>query len=183
MIDGKSKHDRKVTSNMNIPFTLRGEFCLHRLICFTSSKRIQCLAALLALGASIGSAGAQIPANVTVDVSKPMATMPLQGIGVCTAVYDNNLIDTKVAPMLTAAGIKAVRYSGGLYADIFNWQNTTVNEGGYVNSNDSFTNFMKTVVNPAGAQAIITVNYGSNPTGTAGGDPNVAAAWVACANV
>ncbi|MBW8869623.1 MAG: RICIN domain-containing protein [Acidobacteriales bacterium] len=37
---------------------------------------------------------------------------------------------------------------------------------------------MTLVVQPAGAKAIITVNYGSDPTDTVGGDPNVAAAWV-----
>ena len=122
------------------------------------------------------------PANVTVDVTKPMATMPFQGLGVCTATYDGSLINGTVATRLKAAGITAVRYPGGSYADIFNWQTTTVNGGAYVNSNDSFDNFMNTVVNPAGAQAIITVNYGSNPANNAGGDTNVAAAWVDYAN-
>jgi len=41
---------------------------------------------------------------------------------------------------------------------------------------------MNDIVNPAGAQAIITVNYGSNPGNTDGGDTNVAAAWVNYAN-
>ena len=41
---------------------------------------------------------------------------------------------------------------------------------------------MNDIVNPAGAQAIITVNYGSNPGNTGGGDTNVAAAWVNYAN-
>jgi hypothetical protein len=122
------------------------------------------------------------PASVTVNVASPMAAMPLQGLGICTATYDGSLIDSRVAPMLSAAGITAVRYPGGSYADIFNWQTTTGNGGAYVNSNDSFDNWMNTVVNPAGAQAIITVNYGSNPSNTAGGDPNVAAAWVNYAN-
>ena len=38
------------------------------------------------------------------------------------------------------------------------------------------------LVNPAGATAIITVNYGSNPACNAGGDTNEAAAWVDDAN-
>ena len=122
-------------------------------------------------------------ANVSVNLAQTMSPMPSAGLGVCTATYDNTLINTNVAPRLKAAGITAVRYPGGSYADIFNWQTTTANDGGYVNSSDSFTNFMNTVVNPAGAQAIITVNYGSNPTDTGGGDTNVAAAWVAFANV
>jgi hypothetical protein len=123
------------------------------------------------------------PVTVTVNATHKLAAMPLQGLGVCTAVYDNSLISGTVATRLNSAGITAVRYPGGSYADAFNWQTTTANGGAYVNSSDSFNSFMNTVVNPAGAQAIITVNYGSNPANNAGGDPNVAAAWVAYANV
>jgi uncharacterized protein (DUF2062 family) len=117
-------------------------------------------------------------ADVSINVSQPMAMMPLQGLGVCSAVYDNVLISPSVAPLLKAAGITTIRYPGGSYADIYNWQTTTANDGGYVNSSDSFINFMNTVVNPAGAQAMVTVNYGSNPGNNGGGDTNVAAAWV-----
>jgi hypothetical protein len=123
------------------------------------------------------------PVTVAVNVSQPMAAMPAEGLGVCTAVYDNVLINSAIAPLLKAAGITALRYPGGSYSDIFNWQTTTCNDGGYVNSADSFDNFMNTDVNPAGAKAVVTVNYGSNPANNAGGDPNVAAAWVAHANV
>ncbi len=122
-------------------------------------------------------------ANVTVNLSQPLAQLPAAGLGVCSATYDNVLIDSRVAPLLKAAGLSAVRYPGGSYADIFNWQTTTANEGGYVNASDTFANFMNTVVNPAGAQAMVTINYGSNPAGNAGGDTNVAAAWVAYANI
>ncbi|MGA9777816.1 MAG: hypothetical protein WBS33_06050 [Verrucomicrobiia bacterium] len=122
-------------------------------------------------------------ADVTVKLSQPLSPLPAAGLGVCTATYDNVLIDSRIAPLLNAAGISAVRYPGGSYADIFNWQTTTANDGGYVNASDTFANFMNTVVNPAGAQAIVTINYGSNPADNAGGDTNVAAAWVAYANL
>lgn len=39
------------------------------------------------------------------------------------------------------------------------------------------------VVSRSGVQAMVTVNYGSNAAGTAGGDPQKAAAWVHYANV
>jgi len=123
------------------------------------------------------------PVNVTVNTASPMATMPPAGLGVCSAVYDNVLISSSVATQLKAAGITAVRYPGGSYADIFNWANTTVDGGAYINTSDSFGNFMNVVVNPAGAQAILTANYGANPENNGGGDPNYAAAWVADANV
>lgn len=122
-------------------------------------------------------------ADVTVKLSQPLAQLPTAGIGVCTAVYDNVLIDSRIPPLLKAAGISGVRYPGGSYADIFNWQTSTANEGGYVNPANTFANFINTIVSPAGAQAIVTINYGSNPAGNAGGDTNVAAAWVAYANI
>jgi hypothetical protein len=123
------------------------------------------------------------PAAVNVTVADTLATMPPQGLGVCTAVYDNDLISSKIPPLLKAAGITALRFPGGSYADVFNWENTTVNAGAYINSSDSFANFMNDLVVPSAAKAIITVNYGSNPENNGGGDPTVAAAWVADANV
>jgi len=123
------------------------------------------------------------PVLVTVNVAEPMSTMAPEGIGVNTATYDNELIVSSIAPLLKAAGITGVRYPGGSYADVFDWANTTGIDGTYVNGSDSFLNWMNTVVNPAGAQAVITVNYGSNPANTGGGDTNLAAAWVACANI
>jgi hypothetical protein len=123
------------------------------------------------------------PIAVSINVADTMATMPPQGLGVCTAVYDNDLISSAIPPLLKAAGITALRFPGGSYGDIFNWETTTVNDGGYINTEDSFANFMNVLVTPSAAKAIITVNYGSNPADDAGGDPTVAAAWVADANV
>ena len=123
------------------------------------------------------------PVPVGINVSNTLATMPLQGLGVCSAVYDNVLINyPSIATQLKTAGISAVRYPGGSSSDVYCWTNNKGIDGAYVNSNDGFDNFMNDIVNPAGAQAIITVNYGSNPGNTDGGDTNVAAAWVNYAN-
>jgi hypothetical protein len=122
-------------------------------------------------------------ADVSVYISKPMAAMPPLGLGVCSAVYDNDLISSSVATMLKAAGISAVRSPGGSYADVYDWQNNSGIDGAYVNSSDSFLNLMETDVLPAGANAVVTVNYGSNPANNAGGDTNIAADWVQYANV
>ena len=73
------------------------------------------------------------------------------------------LIDSRVAPLLKAAGITALRTPGGSYADVYDWENNSGIDGAYVNSSDSFLNLMNTDVIPAGASAIVTVNYGSNP--------------------
>ncbi len=76
--------------------------------------------------------------------------------------------------LIKAAGINALRYPGGSYSDIYNWQ-TNVAQGGYDAPNTAFSNFMGTA-NAAGASPIITVNYGT-------GTPSLAAAWVQNANV
>jgi len=107
-----------------------------------------------------------------------MATMPPQGLGVNIAVYDSGLVNSSVAPMLKAAGITAVRMPGGSYSDCYNWENNSGNDGIYIVSNDTFNNLMNSDVLPTGAQGIVAVNYGSNPANNAGGDTNVAAAWV-----
>ena len=136
----------------------------------------------------------QFNAHVTINVDQTMAVMPLEGIGACAAVYEGNLADPASAalavPQLKAAGIGALRFPGGSYADIYNWQTAAPMNGciGWMPSQNNFTNFMNQLVIPSGAEAIITCNYGSNTNGTnaaldSGGDPNFAAAWVAFANV
>ena len=148
--------------------------------------RSLCAASLLLLLPLISSA-----ANVTVNVNSPLAVMPDQGIGLNTATYENALCDSTlyvVTQRLAAAGITAIRYPGGSYADVWNWAQNTYNPGvpAYYNANDTFDNFMNKVVNPAGAKAVITIDYGSDKFGTNGvatNDIAEAAAWVAYANV
>jgi hypothetical protein len=122
------------------------------------------------------------PAAVAVSTAQPMATMPLEGLGVASAVYYGLMTSAGAPGSVAAAGIKAVRYPGGSYADIFHWQ-TYSGCGGYLASGDDFNSFINDLVIPAGATAIITINYGSNPACNGGGDTNEAAAWVAYANV
>ena len=121
------------------------------------------------------------PVTVTLNPAQTMAAMPLEGLGVASAVYDNYLVSAGTAAAIANAGVKIVRYPGGSYADIFHWQ-TTSSCGGYIASGAGFDNWINNTVNPAGAKAIITVNYGSNPTCDGGADPSEAAAWVNYAN-
>ena len=83
--------------------------------------------------------------------------------------------DTAIPGLLKAAGINALRYPGGSYSDIYNWQTDTATDNGYVAPGTSFSNFIGTAQG-AGAQPIITVNYGT-------GTPALAAAWVQDADV
>jgi hypothetical protein len=91
-----------------------------------------------------------------------------------------------VQPMLIAAGIKQLRYGGGSYADLYDWQ-TNINAGACPQSGESTSASTSTsgctAQNPLGfaqfsrqakaiaAESLVTVNYGS-------GTPAQAAAWV-----
>ena len=96
-------------------------------------------------------------------------------IGLNTAVYDSDMNDAPIPGLLKAAGIDALRYPGGSYSDIYNWQTSTAADSGYVAPGTTFSDFMSTA-SSAGAQPIITLNYGT-------GTPALAAAWVQDADV
>ncbi len=112
-------------------------------------------------------------ASVTVNATAGLGTVPAHAIGLNTAVYDGYMNDAAIPPLLKAAGVDALRYPGGSYSDIYNWQNQTAAAGGYVAPNTGFSNFMSTV-NSAGAAPVITVNYGT-------GTPSLASAWAQAA--
>ncbi len=113
---------------------------------------------------------ATLTASVTVNATAGLGSVPAHGIGVNTAVYDGDMNDAAIPPLLKAAGVTAMRYPGGSYSDIYNWQTQTAAAGGFVAPNTGFSSFMATA-SAAGAQPIITVNYGT-------GTPALAAAWV-----
>jgi hypothetical protein len=133
-------------------------------------------AVMLVPAGAIGTAGtasAQTTASVTVDATASLGTVPAHAVGLNTAVYDGDMNDAAIPALLKAAGVDALRYPGGSYSDIYNWQTQTAAGGGYVAPDTSFTDFMSTA-NSAGAAPIITVNYGT-------GTPSLAASWVQAA--
>ena len=132
------------------------------------------LAAGLSSAVAAAPASAQLSDSVTVDATSGLGTIPSNGVGLNTAVYDSYMNDTPIPSLLKAAGINALRYPGGSYSDIYNWE-TNVAEGGYDAPNTDFADFMATA-QAAGAQPIITTNYGT-------GTPALAAAWVQDADV
>ncbi len=124
---------------------------------------------------------AQTSATVTISANTPLGAIPKTAVGVNTAVWDGNLLDTAVPNLLGQAGITVLRFPGGSTADQYHWQTNSTTGGGYVNPNNTFDAFTG-VAAQATAAPIITINYGSNASGSAGGDPNEAAAWVDYAN-
>jgi cellulose binding protein with CBM2 domain/fibronectin type III domain protein len=132
------------------------------------------VAALFVAGSQALPAAAQTSsASVTVNATAGLGTVPAHAIGLNTAVYDGDMNDAAIPSLLKAAGVDALRYPGGSYSDIYNWQTQTAAAGGFVAPNTGFSNFM-TTANAAGAQPIITVNYGT-------GTPSLAAAWAQAA--
>lgn len=119
-------------------------------------------------------ASAATAVAVTVNATAGLGTIPSNAIGLNTAIYDGNMNNAAQPGLIKAGGFTALRYPGGSYADIYDWQTHTT-QGGYVASNTTFAQFMATA-QAAGASPIITANYG---TGTAA----KAAAWVQSANV
>lgn len=138
----------------------------------------------LAMVVSEPSAKAQTSAAVAVDAAASLTKIPATAWGLNTAVWDANLRDAAVPALLTQAGVAALRYPGGSTSDVYNWQTNSIvpGQGSYANPNNNFDAFMG-VARSVGATPILTVNYGSNPAGNGGGDPNHAAAWVRYANI
>src|ERR1700681_2860805 len=136
-------------------------------------------ASALAVGLSAAvaagpAAAATLTDSVTVNATAGLGTIPANAIGLNTAVYDSYMNDTPIPGLLKAAGIDALRYPGGSYSDIYNWQ-TNVAQGRYDAPDTDFAEFMGTA-QAAGAQPIITCSYGT-------GCPALAAAWVQDADV
>ena len=149
----------------------------------TSKRRLFLCGALLT-GLCLPAArpaAAQIVATVTIQAGTPLCTVPAPAFGVNTAAWDSLLLDSAVPPLLQQAGLQTLRFPGGSVTDVYHWQTNTASQGQYLNPNNTFDAFMG-VVAQSGAQALLCVNYGTNPAGNAGGDPNEAAAWVDYAN-
>jgi hypothetical protein len=124
---------------------------------------------------------------VNESVAGPPVTGQLLGMNMATW-YD---IVTNKAGILSAfqtAGIKAVRWPGGSWSDVYHWQTNSncavapyALDPGQPDSNDTFANFVNDLAIPAGLDVTLTADYGTNPTCTGGGEPSEAAAWVSAA--
>jgi len=134
---------------------------------------------------SAASLWGQKTAQVQVNLKNELAVVPAAGYGVGMSVYDNHFTSPGLPDKLKAAGVTALRFPGGSYSDAYHWKTHSATNGIslYIHPNDTFDHFMTMNVLPANAQAIITVNYGTNAAGTGGGDPAEAADWVRYANL
>lgn len=129
---------------------------------------------------------AQTTASVVVNTSSAMGSVPSQGYGVDSSVYDGYMTTPGLGSSLKSGGFNAIRYPGGSYADIYNFisgSDNTLNNGGYFAPGDTFDNWIADLIQPSGAKGVITVNYGSNPSNNGPASPSEAANWVRYANI
>jgi hypothetical protein len=128
--------------------------------------------ALTATGPAVHASTSVV--NVTINADEGLGTVPSTAYGLNQAVWDSQMNTAASVNLLSQAGVEMMRYPGGSYGDMYNWQTNTA-PGGYVAPGTDFDQFMSTV-NAVGAQAILIANYGS-------GTPQEAADWVQYANV
>lgn len=143
------------------------------------SRRTVLSALALALGAgqlvAAPVTAQEVPGvTVTVNARAGLEAVDPAAVGVNHAIWDPQLGTPQVADLLKGAGVRAMRYPGGSYSDIYHWRTHTA-PGGYVAPGTDFDTFMAGV-RRAGAQAIVTANYGT-------GTPEEAAEWVRYANI
>jgi hypothetical protein len=116
--------------------------------------------------------GAQV--NLTVDASSAVRIVDDRAFGLNTAVWDGAFSDPQTLTALNAMDARVLRFPGGSTADGYHWM-TNMNDGDSFAWPTSFDTFAATATS-IGAQAFVTVNYGS-------GTPQEAAAWVTYSNV
>jgi hypothetical protein len=141
--------------------------------------------ASMAAGPAAQAASAT-PDQISVDPAQPLATVPGTAIGINASTYDGSLLDSQVPGLLRGAGISLVRLPGGSESDQYDWKTNTDVIGNYTEAVD-FDQFMS-VIREAGAQAMVTVNYGTGDTigqqdGSGETGPQIAADWVRYADV
>lgn len=122
------------------------------------------------LTAAVGPAAVHLSVNATQSLRK----VDVRWFGVNTAIWDSNFDTNSTIASLKEMGTTILRFPGGSLSDEYHWASNTssTNTWKWVTG---FPNFIHVATN-AGAQAFITVNYGS-------GTPAEAAGWVRHSNI
>jgi hypothetical protein len=142
--------------------------------------------ALAAAGAAAASATAPAAVQISVSPGAALARVPGTAIGINASTYDASLTDPQVPALLRNAGVSLVRLPGGTESDEYDWKTNTDVIYDTQEAVD-FDQFMS-VIRQAGAQAMVTVDYGTGNTigqqdGSGETGPQIAADWVRYANV
>jgi len=148
-----------------------------------------CVTALVGAGSANSAAAAPrsaVDADISIDPGHGLATVPRTAIGINGSTYDSKLLDSQVPRLLRDVGVKVIRVPGGSTSDVYDWKTNRDIVAGSPEAVD-FDQFMS-VVRATGAQAMVTVNYGSADTmgrvdGSDETGAQIAADWVRYANV
>ncbi|MGO8929748.1 MAG: alpha-L-arabinofuranosidase [Limisphaerales bacterium] len=121
----------------------------------------------------LGAVPAPTLTHIGINATAALRVADPRWFAVNTAIWDSNFDTPTTISLLQEMGTRVLRCPGGSLSDQYNWSTGTnlTNTWQWVTS---FANFVHVATN-VGAQAIITVNYGT-------GSSNEAAAWVAYAN-
>jgi alpha-L-arabinofuranosidase len=125
--------------------------------------------------------------KVTVQADKVRGFMAPRALGMASSIGDNHLMDPLMPQILMSAGVSTLRYPGGAYSDNYHWstykptktQASDPPQYAYYAEKNDFAHLVA-LMEQFGTSTV-TVNYGSNLDGSAGGTPQEAAAWVAYA--
>lgn len=112
--------------------------------------------------------------HLSIVATQTVRTVDARVFGLNVAVWDSVLDTTNTIGLLKDMDNRALRFPGGGLADDYHWETNTTGTNTW-QWTTSFSKFVNVMTN-TGAQAFITVNYGS-------GTPAEAAAWVQNANV
>jgi len=111
--------------------------------------------------------------HLTANRAQALRVADSRWAAVNTAVWDGNFDTATTIALMQEMGVKLLRAPGGSLSDDYHWESNTTDANTWT-WQTSFAGLVHVATN-VGAQAIITVNYGS-------GTSNEAAAWVAYAN-
>jgi hypothetical protein len=112
--------------------------------------------------------------HVSINATQALRVADARWFSVNTAIWDGNFDTSQTVSLLKELGFQCLRGPGGSLSDEYHWATDTslTNTWQWVTS---FSNFVNVATN-IGAQAFITVNYGT-------GTPAEAAGWVRHSNV
>ena len=111
--------------------------------------------------------------HLSLNATQAVRWVDARWFAVNTAIWDSNFDTPSTISLLRELGTRMLRGPGGSLSDEYHWS-TGTNLTNTWRWPTSFANFVHVATN-VGAQALITVNYGTGST-------NEAAAWVAYAN-
>jgi hypothetical protein len=125
-----------------------------------------------------------VASSVTVNLSSTGPAVTNKLLGMNMAIWFDVVSNgADVVSAFQSAGITQVRWPGGSDSDLYHWETNTAcanisGDSTYVDSNDTFANFVSDIAKPANLDLALTANFGSNATCNGGGEPSEAANWV-----